>query len=147
MAQSQSVAVGTILELWKGNGVQSPMLRHMCVLLAATALGGCGWFGKGEPSSVQSEPLRPGVDRQTTAAGLPPAPRRGAYDAVQSPTDDGRDQRLGTVVAPKGGQKAQIERTEKERSQREAERTSEQKVPPPPAPEPSPPDPSPTPDR
>jgi hypothetical protein len=98
------------------------------VILAATTLNGCGWIGdwfSGKPSPLQSAPLRPGVDRQTTANGLPPAPNRGNYDAGVSPIDDNRNQPLGTVVATKGGQKAQLESAEKERAQREAEREKE----------------------
>jgi len=94
------------------------------VLLAATMLNGCGWF-EGKASPLQSAPLRPGVDRQTTANGLPPAPNRGSYDAGVAPAEDNRGQPLGTIVAGKGGQKAQIEAAEKDRSQREAEREKE----------------------
>jgi len=98
------------------------------VLLAAAPLSGCGWFDgwfAGKPSPMQSAPLRPGVDRQTTANGLPPAPNRGTYDAGVTPVDDTRSQTLGGIVAAKGGQKAQIEAAEKERAQREAEREKE----------------------
>jgi hypothetical protein len=96
------------------------MLRRLCVLLAATTLNGCGWFD-GKASPLQTAPLRPGVDRQTTAAGLPPAPNRGSYDVGVTPVED-RNQPLGTIVAGKGGQKAQIEAAEKDRAERDAER-------------------------
>lgn len=99
------------------------MLRRLCVLLAATALNGCGWFD-GEASPLQTAPLRPGVDRQTTATGLPPAPNRGTYDVGVAPVED-RNQPLGTIVAAKGGQKAQIEAAEKDRAGRDAEREKE----------------------
>lgn len=115
-------------KLWRGNVVSSRMVRPLCVVLAATALNGCGWFDGwfgGKPSPLQSAPLRPGVDRQTTANGLPPAPNRGTYDAGVAPVDDNRSQPLGTVVATKGGQKAQLDAAEKERTQREAEREKE----------------------
>ncbi|WP_428663706.1 hypothetical protein [Reyranella sp.] len=104
------------------------MVRPLCVVLAATTLNGCGWFDgwfSGKPSPLQSAPLRPGVDRQTTANGLPPAPNRGTYDAGVAPVDDNRNQPLGAIVATKGGQKTQIEAAEKERAQREAEREKE----------------------
>jgi hypothetical protein len=87
-------------------------------------LNGCGWF-EGKASPLQTAPLRPGVDRQTTASGLPPAPNRGSYDAGIAPADDNRSQPLGAIVPGKGGQKAQIEAAEKDRSQREAEREKE----------------------
>jgi len=105
------------------------MVRPLCVVLAATTLNGCSWFDgwfSGTPSPLQSAPLRPGVDRQTTATGLPPAPNRGTYDAGVAPVDDNRSsQPLGAIVAAKGGQKAQIEAAEKDRAQRDAEREKE----------------------
>jgi hypothetical protein len=115
-------------KLWRGNVVSSRMVRPLCVVLAATTLNGCGWFDGwfgGKPSPLQSAPLRPGVDRQTTATGLPPAPNRGTYDAGVAPVDDNRSQPLGTIVATKGGQKAQLDAAEKERAQRETEREKE----------------------
>lgn len=113
---------------WRGNVVPSRIVRPLCVVLAVSMLSGCGWFDgwfSGKASPLQSAPLRPGVDRQTTATGLPPAPNRGSYDAGVVPVDDNRNQPLGTVVAAKGGQKAQIEKMEKERAQQEAEREKE----------------------
>jgi len=110
-------------EPWRGNVVSSPMLRRLCVILAATTLNGCGWFD-GKASPLQTAPLRAGVDRQTTATGLPPAPSRGTYDAGITPVED-RNQPLGTIVAAKGGQKAQIEAAEKDRAERDAERDKE----------------------
>jgi hypothetical protein len=104
------------------------MLRPLCVILAATTLNGCGWFDgwfDGKASPLQTAPLRPGVDRQPTANGLPPAPNRGNYDAGVVPVDDNRSQPLGAIVATKGGQKAQIDAAEKERVQRDAEREKE----------------------
>ena len=104
------------------------MVRCLCVVLATTPLNGCGWFDgwfSGKPSPLQSAPLRPGVDRQTTANGLPPAPNRGTYDAGVAPVDDNRSQPLGGIVAAKGGQKAQLEAAEKERAEREGEREKE----------------------
>ncbi len=115
-------------KLWRGNVISSRMVRPLCVVLAATTLNGCGWFDgwfSGKPSPLQSAPLRPGVDRQTTANGLPPAPNRGTYDAGVAPVDDNRSQPIGGIVATKGGQKAQLDAAEKERSQREAEREKE----------------------
>ncbi len=110
-----------------GNRVPTATLRHICVLVAATTLGGCGmfdWFG-GSKSPISSEPPRLGADRQTVASGLPPAPQRGTYDGPQAPLEDTRGQALGTVVSAKGGQKAQVESREKERAQREAEQNKE----------------------
>jgi hypothetical protein len=98
------------------------MLKHTCVLLAAATLSGCGWFDSGNPSPLQSQQLRPGADRLAPAIGLPPAPQRGTYDGGQAPLDEGRSQPVGTVVAAKGGQRAQLELKEKERVQQETER-------------------------
>ena len=106
-------------KLWRGNVVSARMVRCLCVLLAATTLNGCGWFDGwfgGKPSPLQSAPLRPGVDRQTTANGLPPAPNRGTYDAGVAPVDDNRSQPLGAIVPAKGGQKAQLEAAEKDKA-------------------------------
>ncbi len=114
-------------KFWQRNFVSSPVARGLCVVLAATTLNGCGWFDGwfgGGSSPLRGSP-RPGVDRQTTANGLPPAPNRGGYDAGVAPQDDNRSQPLGAIVAAKGGQKAQIEAVEKERAQREAEREKE----------------------
>ncbi|MCW5737856.1 MAG: hypothetical protein KIS73_27290 [Enhydrobacter sp.] len=112
---------------WRGNVVPPRIVRPLCVVLAASALSGCGWFDGwfGKASPLQSEPLRPGVDRQPAATGLPPAANRGSYDAGVAPLDDGRNQPLGSVVAAKGGQKAQIEKMEKERAEQEAVREKE----------------------
>lgn len=93
---------------------------HLCALLAAGALSGCGWFDSKSP--LQSTPLRTGADRQTTVTGLPPAPNRGNYDASVAPVDDSRSQQIGAIVAHKGGQKAQIEAAEKDRAERDKER-------------------------
>lgn len=103
------------------NVVSAPLLRPLCVLLAATTLNGCGWFD-GKASPLQSTPLRPGVDRQATANGLPPAPNRGNYDVGVIPVEDNRNQPIGSIVAAKGGQKAQLEAAEKERAERAKER-------------------------
>jgi hypothetical protein len=103
------------------NRVSVPMMRPICVLLAATALSGCGWFESSPTSPLQTQPLRPGADRQTTAAGLPAAPHRGGYDGGQPPLDETRDRPVGAVVTTKGGQKAQLETRDKENAQREAE--------------------------
>ncbi|CAN5686452.1 hypothetical protein BH10PSE6_BH10PSE6_44880 [soil metagenome] len=112
-----------------GNRVPAATLRHMCVLVAATTLSGCGWFDGGwfggSKSPLSSQPQRVGADRQTVASGLPPAPQRGTYDGGQAPVDDTRSQAVGTIVTPKGGQKAQLESREKERAQREAEQNKE----------------------
>jgi hypothetical protein len=104
------------------------MVRCLCVLLAAAPLNGCGWFDGwfgGKASPLQTAPLRPGVDLQTTANGLPPAPNRGTYDAGVAPVDDSRSQPLGTIVPAKGGQKAQLDAAETDRAQRDAEREKE----------------------
>lgn len=111
-----------------GNRVPAATLRHVCVLVAATTLSGCGWFDGwfgGSKSPLSSQSQRVGADRQTVSSGLPPAPQRGTYDGGQAPVDDTRSQAVGTVVTGKGGQKAQLESREKERAQREAEQNKE----------------------
>jgi hypothetical protein len=109
-----------------GNRVPVATLRCVCVLVAATTLSGCGWFdGWFGGSPPVSGPPRPGADKQTVASGLPPAPQRGTYDGPQAPVDDTRSQAVGSIVATKGGQKAQLEVREKERAQREAEQNKE----------------------
>jgi len=111
-----------------GNRVPAATLRHICILVAATTLSGCGWFDGwfgGSKSPISDQPQRTGADRQTVTSGLPPAPQRGTYDGAQSPVDDTRSQAVGSIVTGKGGQKAQLEAREKERAEREAEQNKE----------------------
>lgn len=105
------------------------MFRRVLVLSAPLLLGACSWVGgwfDRSPAPVNGPGARPGVDRQAAPSGLPPAPQRGTYDnGAAAPVNETRGQQLGAVVAPKGGQKAQVQQAEKERLQREAERYKE----------------------
>lgn len=93
--------------------------RHVA-FIAPLLLAGCGWFSSGPAPG--STPPRPGADRQATVQGLPAATDHAAYDGSERPGEDARDQTIGSVVAGKGGQKAQIEAAEKERAKVDAER-------------------------
>jgi hypothetical protein len=96
------------------------MHRSMVVVAASAALlGGCGWF---DSSTSNSEKARPGAERQVGAtSALPGASAGRQYDAAVAPVDETRGApRIGSVVAGKGGQKAQIEATTKEANEREA---------------------------
>jgi hypothetical protein len=101
------------------------MNRSMVAGAAALALlGGCGWF---ESSSTTSEKARPGAERQVTASSaLPGAGAGRAYDGAVAPVDETRSApRIGSVVAGKGGQKAQKEIADKEANEREAKAREE----------------------
>ena len=96
------------------------MASRTLALLAPILLAGCGWFDSS--TSLPRQSVRPGVDRQPTVNGLPPAPQRGGYDGGAAALNETRGVQVGSMVATKGGQKAQLEEKEKERMQREAER-------------------------
>ena len=101
------------------------MQRSMIVGAAALVLlGGCGWF---EGSSSNSEKVRPGAERQVGATSVLPSAGAGRqYDGSVAPVDETRSApKIGTVVAGKGGQKAQLEATAKEAAERDAKAREE----------------------
>lgn len=93
--------------------------RGLIAVSACALLAGCGWFGSdGAPSGK----ARPGADRLAPTGTLPSArPGHGTEQGV-SPVDEtsGSAPAIGSVVAGKGGQRAQKEAAEKESAAREA---------------------------
>src|SRR5258708_28287636 len=84
-------------------------------------LAGCGWFGGGAPAN--SAKVRPGADRQAAASGaLPTASPGRQYEQGVAAADEtrGTTPQIGSIVAAKGGQKAQREAAEKDAPERAA---------------------------
>jgi hypothetical protein len=87
------------------------------VLVTAVLLSGCGWFD-GPP---KLEKLRPGVEKAISPSDSLPAPSSGrSYDAAIVPVDASAPA-IGSIVAASGGQKAQLEKLEKDAAARDAE--------------------------
>ncbi len=86
---------------------------------ALALLSGCDWFGSSTPADMAK--LRPGAERDVPASSALPPPAAGQqYGAPVSPVDDTRNApQIGSVVAPSGGQKAQLEKQEKDELARE----------------------------
>jgi hypothetical protein len=92
-------------------------------LLGVSMLGiltGCGLFDSSAPA--ESTKARPGADRQVVVSGsLPSAAAGQQYDAGITAVDETRSgPKIGSIVADKGGQKAQKEALEKEANERDA---------------------------
>jgi hypothetical protein len=85
---------------------------------ALVLLSGCGWFGGG--NHLESQKARPGADRTIAVSGALPSANPGRYEPGYAATDETRTPRVGSIVAAKGGQKAQKEATEKEAAERDA---------------------------
>jgi hypothetical protein len=84
-------------------------------------LSGCGWFGSSSPADMTK--ARPGAELNVpVSASLPPPPANQQYDPPIAPVDDMRDTpKIGSIVPESGGQKAQIEKQEKEEAERDAQ--------------------------
>src|SRR2546423_1454357 len=84
-------------------------------------LAGCGWFGGRAPG--HSARVRPGADRQAVASGALPSANPGRqHEQGVAAADEtrGSTPQIGSVVAARGGQKAQREVAEKEANARDA---------------------------
>jgi len=89
----------------------------MVGLVTAVLLSGCGWFD-GPP---RLERLRPGAEKAISPSeSLPALAPPGGYDAAIMPIDASTPA-LGSIVAASGGQKAQLEKLEKDAAARDAE--------------------------
>ncbi len=89
-------------------------------------LSGCGWFG-GSPSTSQK--VRPGADRLAVASGALPAANPGRqYEPGIAATDETRAPQIGSIVAAKGGQKAQKEAADKAAAEVEAKAREERQA-------------------
>lgn len=91
---------------------------------ALVLLSGCGWLGfGGTPGSTQN--ARPGVDRQIAPTGALPPAASGQHEPGIAATDPVGTPQIGSIVAAKGGQKAQKEAAEKEAEERDAKAREE----------------------
>ena len=83
---------------------------------ALAFLAGCDWIGGGTPVGP---PPRPGVERNVPpSAAVPPAPANPQYDAGVV-ADERAAPAIGSIVAGKGGQKAQRDAIEKDQADRD----------------------------
>jgi hypothetical protein len=95
--------------------------RGMLAVSACALLAGCGWFG-GDDATPHVK-ARPGADRLVApTAALPPAPLGHGAEQGIAPVDETRASapQIGSVVAAKGGQRAQKEAADKETADRDA---------------------------
>ncbi len=84
---------------------------------ALALLAGCDWIGGSTPIGP---PPRPGAEKGVPpSASLPPGPANPQYDAGVVGGDDRAAPAIGSIIAPKGGQKAQREAIEKEQAERD----------------------------
>jgi outer membrane protein OmpA-like peptidoglycan-associated protein len=84
---------------------------------ALALLAGCDWIGGSTPIGP---PPRPGAEKGVPpSASLPPGPVNPQYDAGVVGGDDRAAPAIGSIIAPKGGQKAQREAIEKEQAERD----------------------------
>lgn len=108
----------------------------------ALLVAGCGWFDS--TPTVKAVPARPGAERGVPAGGLQAIGNGGQYDGDIRPVDESRP--IGSVIADKGGQKAQLGTAAKEAAERDAaereataKRKADEAVPPPITPASAPP--------
>ena len=93
--------------------------RSLLGVSALVLLSGCGWFGGG--NQLESQKLRPGADRNVAGSGALPSANPGRqYEPGFAATDETRTPQVGSIVAGKGGQKAQKEAIDKEAAERDA---------------------------
>jgi cell division protein FtsN len=85
---------------------------------ALALLSGCGWF---DSTPVHLDKLRPGAERaMSPTTALPPPAAGQNYDAGGALIDESRGgPAIGSIVAASGGQKAQLDKAEKEQAERD----------------------------
>lgn len=94
-------------------------LHGLLAVSLSALLAGCGWFGADD--ALPHVKARPGADRLVApSASLPPAERGHRFEQGVAPADETRGTPPGSVVAAKGGQRAQREAAEKEIADRDA---------------------------
>lgn len=94
--------------------------RGLLAVSAFALLAGCGWFSGDDAPLVKA---RPGVDRLVAPTGTLPSANPGhAVEQGIAPVDETRAStpQIGSVVAAKGGQRAQREAAEKDAAERDA---------------------------
>ena len=98
----------------------------------AALLAGCDWFDGNTPVSSRQAAARPGAERSVAVSqGLPSAGTGRQYDTGIAAVDETRGgTQIGSVVAGKGGQKAQQEALAKaaEETDRKARAEAERQV-------------------
>lgn len=83
---------------------------------ALALLSGCDWIGGSTPIGP---PPRPGAEKGVQpSASIPPAPANPQYDVGVVGSDE-RAPPIGSIIADKGGQKAQRDAIEKEQAERD----------------------------
>lgn len=101
--------------------------RGLLAVSILALLAGCGWFGGDGPVGK----ARPGADRQIAPTGTLPAanPGRQSEQGV-APADEtrGTTPQIGSVVAAKGGQRAQKEAADKAAADRDAKAREEREA-------------------
>jgi hypothetical protein len=97
----------------------------LATTLLAAGLGGCDWLGWGDSTPVRAQNVRPGMERAVPpSSALPAGGGSQSYDAAIVPVDD-RTGQIGSIVAGKGGQKAQQDAIKKEEAERDAKARTE----------------------
>jgi hypothetical protein len=96
----------------------------LATTLLAAGLGGCDWLGWGDSTPARAQNVRPGMERAVPASSALPAAGSHSYDASIVPVDD-RGGQIGSIVAGKGGQKAQQDAVKKEEAERDAKARAE----------------------
>jgi hypothetical protein len=106
----------------RSSGVAKRCLRGLFGVSILAVLSGCGWFDSSS-SPADMTKARPGAEQNVpVSASLPPPPANQQYDPPIAPVDDMRDTpKIGSIVPESGGQKAQIEKQEKEEAERDAQ--------------------------
>jgi hypothetical protein len=90
--------------------------RGLLAVSTFALLAGCGWFGGDTPTGK----ARPGADRQIAPTGTLPSATPGRHsEQGVAPVDETRGA-VGSVVAGKGGQRAQKEAADKAAADRDA---------------------------
>ncbi len=102
-----------------GGGLRGSLLLGVSTMALLAGLTSCDWFDGNTP--VSSKQIRPGADQAVVASGLPSASSGRQYDSSVAPIDETRTgPQIGSIVAGKGGQKAQQEAMAKESASRDA---------------------------
>ena len=94
----------------------SRVLGLLGVSALASLVAGCGWFDS--TPTVKVTPVRPGAERSVPAGGLQASGNGRQYDGDIRPVDDSRP--IGSVIADKGGQKAQLDAAAKDAAERDS---------------------------
>lgn len=106
-----------------GNG-----LRTLLLISTLGLLSGCDWF---DSTPTNPEKLRAGAEKgMSPSEALPPPPVNQQYGAADvAVNENAGGPAIGSIIAASGGQKAQIEKQEKEQAERDkADREAREKA-------------------